>query len=517
MNKGNSEPLERLAQIAAVALCYLVCLIIPFKIGSVGFLPTDDALRHAAFAVDNRTWNEVLVMDTSLSPKMDVHAGWHKILRTVHHVTGWTQDGLVFFSFAFTFSLFMLVGLTVSRAPVAWMLAAFLTYLISPGFLSRLLLGRPYVISMAVLVGLLFLWMSKKRWPWHKEMTVVIGGLTLAIFAHPTVWYLWSIPFLALGLARKYRSALILAGSVLCAMLLAATLLGDFHNIFVAPFQVILRVVGTDPIVVTNLVTELRPSGAPAAGILLMLIILALRHLKGYDLREELRCPDFWLVAIGWTAGLAITRFWLDWGLPALIVWSCRQATILIPLFPHRGKLCLAISFSVCVMFYLAGTADVNGRYTATLKDSLLRRPTTEFENKLPDTGGILYASDMGSFYSIYYRLPHDRFRFILGYEPCLMPAEDLKTLRAIQFSSGLIDEYKPWLMKMTSADRVLLRYPEKPTWPGMEFAKYYSYWIGRRIGPVDNPETERKLEGHSAGMITSSPEGIHKEGGTDL
>ena len=43
-------------------LALAVFLVIPFRVLGTGFLPPDDALRHAAKAVSGRSWSEVLVL-----------------------------------------------------------------------------------------------------------------------------------------------------------------------------------------------------------------------------------------------------------------------------------------------------------------------------------------------------------------------------------------------------------------------------------------------------------------------
>jgi hypothetical protein len=92
----------------------------------------------------------------------------------------------------------------------------------------------------------------------------------------------------------------------------------------------------------------------------------------------------------------------------------------------------------------------------------------------------------MTAFYSLYFKLPHDHlFRYILGYEPGLMPPEDLRTLRAIQFSNGALAEHAPWFDKMRPADRILVKGALKPEKEGFEFVWFFGYWIGRKTPPA--------------------------------
>ncbi|MFO7821544.1 MAG: hypothetical protein R6V56_05765, partial [Lentisphaeria bacterium] len=47
----------------AVILCVTMMVLIPFKIISYGYLPSDDALRHCAKAVSGKSWSEILVLN----------------------------------------------------------------------------------------------------------------------------------------------------------------------------------------------------------------------------------------------------------------------------------------------------------------------------------------------------------------------------------------------------------------------------------------------------------------------
>ncbi|MDR0354044.1 MAG: hypothetical protein LBI02_12120 [Opitutaceae bacterium] len=480
--------MNKLAQWLLASLCGAVLFLIPFKVAGTGYLPGDDALRHAAFAVDNRTWSEVLVLNPALDPKMDSHPGWHAALRLARKALYINQDGLVVLAFTLTFAGFMISGLVASRTPAAWIVTGAIMLIIHPGLYDRLLLGRPFAISMSALVLLLFFWSRPEKRTLLKEALVTFVLLTVSVAMHPTVWYLWSIPIFALWLAGKRRHALVTAACVPCAMLASALLLGDWYDIFVFPFFAIINSIGANHIVTTNLVTELQPGVSPVFGIALATAILTVRKLRGGSLAGELRQVDFLIAILGWLLGLAIGRFWYDWGLPALMVWLCRQLAFVDRLAVREKWIAGAVGMAA---LYLGISSDLSGRYSNNLK-TMLTRPVEEFQDALPDRGGILYSSDMSPFYSIYYRLPRDHmFRFILGYEPGLMPLEDLQTLRAIQTTNGALAEHEPWFAKMQPADRILITALNKPEKEGFEFARFFNYWIGRKL-PEKNalPET---------------------------
>jgi hypothetical protein len=149
-----------------------------------------------------------------------------------------------------------------------------------------------------------------------------------------------------------------------------------------------------------------------------------------------------------------------------------------------RPRETLGVTAAAVAVMYLAVTADVGGRYTEALKSPVLTHPVEEYRSLLPDAGGIFYCTDMHLFYELYYRLPDSRFRFSTGFEPGMMPPDDLKVLRAIQFNNGLVKAYEPWFNKMTARDRVVLWSPAKPEWPGIEFTPFYTRWIGKKAPP---------------------------------
>ncbi|MDR2981952.1 MAG: hypothetical protein LBV12_06855 [Puniceicoccales bacterium] len=482
------ESFNKFAQLILVLLCGATIMLIPLKIAGLGYLPGDDALRHAAYAVDNREWSEVLVLNPALNPKMDSHPGWHAVLRFVHRTLNIQQDGLVVLAFTATFVGFMFTGLIASRSPLAWLVASGVMLIMEPSIYSRLLLGRPFAVSMAVLVILLFFWLKPEKRSLFKESAIVFSLLTVSVLMHPTIWYLWSIPIFALWIAGQKRSSLITAGCIPFSMIAAALILGDWYDIFIFPLYAIFNSVGIDNIIVTNLVTELQPNASPVFSIALIAAILIIRKMRGEDVLLELKKVDFLLIILGWLLGLAVTRFWLDWGIPALMVWICRQM-LFVDKLAIREKWTVAV-IGMIAMFLGIGS-DLGGRYTMGLK-TLTARPVDQFQESLPDRGGILYCADMTPFYSIYFKLPHDHFfRFILGYEPGLMPPDDLKTLRAIQSTNGALAEYEPWFQKMNSADRVLISSVTQPEKEGFEFARFFNYWIGRKLPATSTSSTK--------------------------
>ena len=90
----------------------------------------------------------------------------------------------------------------------------------------------------------------------------------------------------------------------------------------------------------------------------------------------------------------------------------------------------------------------------------------------------------MTMYYETFYNNPHGEWRYILGHEPALMPAEDLKVYREIQFYKHTIDSlFDPWVNKIRPEDRLILYRGKssRPDIPQLEW-KYVAYntWSGR-------------------------------------
>ena len=90
------EPFRRYVPLAAWAIVILLLLVIPLKVISYGYLPGDDALRHAAKAVSGKTWPEILVLGPAFH--FDPNWGWHWLLEKIHLSTNWDAERLVVFS-----------------------------------------------------------------------------------------------------------------------------------------------------------------------------------------------------------------------------------------------------------------------------------------------------------------------------------------------------------------------------------------------------------------------------------
>jgi hypothetical protein len=171
--------------------------------------------------------------------------------------------------------------------------------------------------------------------------------------------------------------------------------------------------------------------------------------------------PVFILALTGWILGLKTQRFWLDWGFPALCVWMAIKFDNLISIklsgFPFRKAVITAVS--AVVLFFMV-TADVASRWTYNLNIEYLSKDNLRQAQWLPDDGGIIYFADMNLFYQTFYKNPRANWRYILGFEPTMMPDEDLGIYRRIHWNLGVPESYKSWIDKMKPQDRIFIKNP---------------------------------------------------------
>src|SRR5215469_6384817 len=132
-------PLRRYVPLAVWVIAIFVIIAIPFKIIGYGYLPGDDALRHAARAVSGKPWPEILLLNPVY--KMDHEFGWKWLLGRLHVLGNWDAEKLVIFSVALLFILVNLAGLAWLKRPEAW-LVSLIASMVLAYIPMRLVLGR---------------------------------------------------------------------------------------------------------------------------------------------------------------------------------------------------------------------------------------------------------------------------------------------------------------------------------------------------------------------------------------
>jgi len=118
-----------------------VLLLIGLRVISYGYIPVDDAMRHAAKAISGKDWTDILALRPDVT--MDSHVGWHKILEFVNFLTDCGVDGLVVFSVVFLFLFFAMIPFFLMKRPEAWLMTLLILWVANYSDLMRLFLGRP--------------------------------------------------------------------------------------------------------------------------------------------------------------------------------------------------------------------------------------------------------------------------------------------------------------------------------------------------------------------------------------
>ena len=476
------EKYRRFVPPAVWLILGLVLLLIPLKVISYGYLPGDDALRHCAKAVSGKSWPEILVLGSSF--KLDHNLGWHALLGAVHDVTGWGAESLVIFCVV---GLFLLVNGSVLpwlKRPEAW-LVALLAAMIVSDLPQRFLLGRPFAISITVL--LIILLVTQRSQPSLRHFLGFTVLLTLCTLFHG-VWYLWLLPVAAFCFSGQFRWTLLVAGAWLAGSIFSALLTGHPVEYLSGALEMAFSALG-DHLTNRTEVTEFQPFAGDFLAVIIVGALVGLRQLVRLNTPAFTRSPAFWLMCGCWMLGFRVSRFWEDWGWPALMVLIATDVQALLQSRMADNSLRrLWLTLILGVASFLAVTSDLNSRYTGSLTWQFLSTAEhPKLKGWMPDKGGILYSADMGVFYQTFFKNPKADWRYILGYEPALMPAEDFKTYYRILWNDGDAKAYEPWVKKMKPADRLVIHgnSGQRPNIPQLEWDYGVTgIWIGRTPRP---------------------------------
>jgi hypothetical protein len=457
--------------------------IVPLRIVASGYLPDDDALRHVAKAVSGRPWSDVLVLRPDVT--MDSHPGWHALLGAVHRATGATAPSLLVFSVVALLLALLLPAAMLARRPEAWALAlaAFATF--EPRILSRFASGRPFVLSDALLVVLCLL---AARLPADavlrpRPFLLLMLGLGLAAWIHPS-WYLFLLPVAACLLARRWKLAATLAAALALGVVVAGLLYG--HPLqFVGQSVFHAWLAMGSPAPPGTLAIEFLPGDGSPLLVLSIAALLLWRKLRGAWRQEAVAGPVFTLVLLGWLLGRLVIRFWSDWGAIAALVWIAGEIEeALEGQLAEASPLRVPIAAIAGLAAFVACTASLHGGPLVDRPFLPLASPAADAA--LPQPGGILYTDDERLFYQLFYSRPNAPFRYIVGYEPALMPAADLAVFRGI-LAERTPARFAPWIAKMRPEDRLILRSTGgRPPLPALEWTQVsQSIWSGRVPAPA--------------------------------
>ncbi len=478
----NPPFLKRCVPLLVWVVVVSTILFIPFKIIEYGFLPMDDALRHAAKAISGKPWQQILVMRDDMP--IDPSPGWQKILEWVHGGFGGNAESLVLFSVVALMLLVMLSALAWLRRPEAWLAALFIAAVFVPECTTRFARGRPFLLTDAVLMAILFLW-SRQDADRPGRAALICTPLLVAASAwiHGS-WYLLCLPGVVILFAGGWRAAMAYGVCWLAGSLLGCALTGHPFGFLLQSVRHMFGVFG-DFTIVRQLEPELQPSDGAIPVVLAVAVLLLWRKFSsGWNPRALLN-PIFLMMVLGWLLGLKVRRFWWDFGTPAFMIWVAMEFQ------DHFDKHVsfdsvrrLFVTLGIAGGAFLAFTSDRDGRWTDSLATEWLSPAAPGIAGWLPGDGGTIYNSDMDVFFGTFYANPVADWKYILGFESGLMRPDDLETLRKIQWNRGAaFDAYEPWVKKMRPADRMILRGPAAgpPGIPELEW-RYAAtgLWIGR-------------------------------------
>ena len=465
--------------LAAFIIIYAVILT-PVQIISLGYLPPDDAKCHAAKVISGKSWQKVLVLRDDKT--IDTHPGWNFILNLIHRITSWNVKGLVLFSVITLYAIVIMVPLLFIRKRESWIIAVLMALVIYSGMATRLLSGRPYLLIMAYVIFICFQW----RGITDKKIKPIIMLFTIALSAASTwmqgTWYLLLLPILAFLFARQWRGALRLAACTVGGVALGAFLSGTPVLFLTSTFFYGFHVFSHIPGGLQN--EEMHPCTEWWQPLIAFVAVLLVRRSRGEREKELLNSPIIFLALIGYLLGFYSLRFWSDWGLPALMVWMAMELdAVEMPLIGKEPRVRLLFSMAAAFAFYhcfvnYPSREWKTSHITWNLSPIVLNAP-----GWLPERGGILYNYDMLLFYDTFFLFPHAPWRYMLGFEPTMMPDDDVRTYADILSTKCSYASFEPWVRKMKAADRLALtRHPlRKPKITELEWRCFGpALWIGR-------------------------------------
>jgi len=474
---------EKARRLALAFLALWVFALGVLRILSFGFLPPDDVLRHSAYAVGHRTWGQILIGRPEAL--FDQAPGWHALLRGLHGLFGWGPEALATFSIAFCLMVFLASGLLWVRRWETWVLALALCFLCDGDLILRMALGRPFVLTSALLVILMGSLRSELSW---RSQALLWGlGAALATWVHGS-WYLLFLLPLSVFLVGRFKAAMRLALMVALGCLVGAALTGHPVAYLEGQCGHLVHALGRKAYP-GSLAMEFMPGHQTLLLPLLVLVVAGLDWRK-HGLRF-LRDPLLLLGLLTWVLGFfCVWRFYLDWAFPALALWVALRLDentdpLWIGLRRYGWAGVTAVLFLVGVGMNRHGRWSENGRINGLSPDRPMEKAF------LPRPGGVLYSNSMFVFYGTYFQNPNGDWKYVLGFEPGLMKEEDDRVYQESFRTQDWDQALAPWVGRMTSRDRmVLLGPPQAP--PAVQGLAWVfvapNKWVGLKPTPPAVP-----------------------------
>ena len=389
-------------------------------------------------------------------------------------------------------SLVMLCALPWFRRPEAWLAALFAAAIFIPACTTRFARGRPYLLTDAVLITILFLWSRQEKDRPRRAGVSIFTALLVAASAwiHGS-WYLLVLPGAAILFAGFWRSAILLwrllAGGKFFWLRADRPSVGIFIPIRAAHVRR-LRTFCRQPPIGAGMASVRRRNfrrargGRPA--------FMARKIFLGWNPRAVLN-PVFMMMVLGWLLGLKVRRFWWDFGMPAFMVW------VALELQEHFER-------HLCLRFGQASVRHAGNRRRSF--SGIHQRPRQPLDGESHD--GISHARNARArrlaaritaasftiptwtfFTRPFIKNPTAHWRYVLGFEPGLMRAG--RSGSASQNPMELwrrVRAYEPWVKKMRPEDRMFIhaKHGGAAGLPGLEW--HYAatgLWIGRLPRPA--------------------------------
>ncbi len=498
---SKSKPIVSPKTVALILLAAMA-LLTPLRIMGLGFLPPDDALRHAAKAISGKPWSEILVMRPEIT--LDSHPGWHLCLSLLANHIHLNAESLVVFSFVFFFILFTLVPALFLPNPEFWIASLLAVFFCSPMLAFRLMLGRPFIFTCAVICCLMILFEDQRQ----RRPTAYVAAtllIALSVWIH-SLWYVYLLPLTAIGFARGLR-VLARATALACAgIIIGAVLTGHPIRMLLQSLMHASQAFGSATMT-RQLVYEFQPTLPEWPALFLAPVMLLAANACGMNIRTLMISPSLILFGIGFALAFFSSRFWYDVGLPAFIVWiTLAMASVADRVsMPLRWRMAMAVVTAATACQAVA--SDLDSRWTRDLQRKFLDASSPAHAGLLPDDGGILYSDDMRLFYETFFKNPNGKWRYVLGFEPAWMTEDNLATFRAIQASESF-SSFQPWVEKMTPKDRLIIRHALQGT-PGIPQLKWTNpfdnLWVGKKPDTNTIPEQRDSLANHAAQEPTAA------------
>jgi hypothetical protein len=480
------EPLHETAARRYIPLISWIIVIatlflITQKIIGYGYLPAGDARRHVAKAFTDKPYTDVVVMRSAYV--MDHSPGWEWLLGFCQRVTHLSEDQVMSLALVITMLCIFLAPLPWLKRPEAWLAALLVQMVAIPELMVRFTQARPLLFTEGVLIAILFAWSQKeeKRPSWLK-LGLTTLGLALSVWVHGT-WYLWVLLVAAFFLANWWRQGFWLAVCWMTGTLAGALLTGKPVAFLKQAIEIVLSV-SNERLSQSMLVGELAPSyGEFTSLAMLGIVYLICRQLNRNG--SGLFCPPvFCLIVICWALGFKADRFWADWGLPAGLVWMTLMFQQLSISWTSSGAVYrIATCGLVALPLFLHSTNDLDRRYTTCLDEVFLDANDPDLKGWFPEPQGIFYSANLGFFYNTFYKNPRGDWRYILGFEPALIPDEDRRIYRYILQHRRSLESYSPWIEKLRPIDRIVVYSSSQPELPKLEWHQAAGgMWIGRLL-----------------------------------